>query len=156
MLDKAGQEVATSVSVGRGACNGQMSKSIQAKTILALRDPGDYTVEIRDTTSDLAGPAFQYRVQIRPQIPHVGQVKIDEDHINLIPGNAKTVRVVFDREEDYSGAVAVSVESLPPGVEALAGADFEPVDLSVDAAGGCVRGGRRGPERTTRPSAHPT
>src|SRR5260370_40638261 len=68
---------------------------------------------------------FRDRVLDRSQIPHVGQVKIEEDHINLAPGNAKTVRVVFDREEGYSGAVAVGVESLPPGVEALAGADFE-------------------------------
>jgi hypothetical protein len=103
-----------------------MNKSIQAKTILPLRDPGDYTVEIRDTTSDLGDPGFQYRVLVRPQIPHVGQVNIQEDHINLAPGNAKTVRVVFDREEGYSGAVSIGVESLPPGVEALAGADFEP------------------------------
>ena len=126
LLDGAGKEVATNVSVGRGACNGEMNKSIQVKTILPLRDPGDYTVEIRDTTSDLAEPGFKYRVLVRPQIPHLGQVKIDDDHINLAPGNAKTVRVVFDREEGYSGAVSVGVESLPPGVEALAGADFEP------------------------------
>ena len=103
-----------------------MFLDVQAKTILAMRDPGDYTIEIRDTTSDLADPGFRYRVQVRPQIPHLGQVKIDDDHINLAPGGAKTVRVVFDREEGYSGAVAVNVESLPPGVEALAGADFEP------------------------------
>jgi hypothetical protein len=91
-----------------------------------MRDPGDYTGEIRDTTSDLSDAGFKYRVQVRPQIPHVGQVKIDEDHINLAQGNAKSVRVVFDREEGYTGAVAIGVESLPPGVEALAGADFEP------------------------------
>jgi hypothetical protein len=126
LLDAAGQEVATNVFAGRGACNGEMNKSLQAKTIIPLRDTGDYTVEVRDITSDLGGPTFQYRVQVRPQIPHIGQVKIDEDHINLAPGNAKTVRVVFDREEGYSGAVVVSAESLPPGVAALAGADFEP------------------------------
>jgi hypothetical protein len=126
LLDAVGQEVATNVFAGRGACNGEMSKSIQAKAIIPLRDIGDYTIEIRDTTSDLAGPGFRYRVQVRPQIPHIGQVKIEEDHINLAPGNAKTVRVAFDREEGYSGAVVVSAESLPPGVEALAGADFEP------------------------------
>ncbi len=125
LLDATGQEVATNVLAGRGACNGEMNKSIQAKTIIPLRDTGDYTIEIRDTTSDLAGPGFRYRVQIRPQIPHIGQVKIEEDHINLAPGNAKTMRVVFDREEGYSGAVVVSAESLPPGVEALPGADFE-------------------------------
>src|SRR5258706_210939 len=39
LLDSAGQEVATNVSVGRGACNGEMNKSIQVKTILAMRDP---------------------------------------------------------------------------------------------------------------------
>ena len=126
LLNTAGEEVATNVFVGRGACNGEMNKSIQAKTIIPLRDTGDYSIEIRDTTSDLAGPGFRYRVQVRPQIPHIGQVRIEEDHINLAPGNAKTVRVAFDREEGYSGAVVVSAESLPPGVEALAGADFEP------------------------------
>jgi hypothetical protein len=34
--------------------------------------------------------------------------------------------VTFDREEDYRGAVMVSAESLPPGVSAVAGLDFEP------------------------------
>ena len=33
---------------------------------------------------------------------------------------------MFDREEGYEGAVAVTAESLPAGVQALSGADFEP------------------------------
>jgi hypothetical protein len=99
---------------------------MQAKTIVPLRDIGDYTLEIRDATADLGGPEFQYRVQVRPQIPHVGQVRIDTDHLNLAPGEAKTVRVMFDREEDYRGAITVIAESLPPGVSAAVGADFEP------------------------------
>jgi hypothetical protein len=37
----------------------------------------------------------------------------------------KVIHVTFDREEDYRGAVTVSAESLPPGVSAVAGADFE-------------------------------
>lgn len=126
LLDAAGREVATNILTGRGACNGEMNKSIQVKTILPLRDAGDYTVEVRDTTADLASPDFRYRILVRPRIAHIGQVRIDEDRINLAPGTAKTVRVSFDREEGYTGAVAVTAESLPPGVEALAGADFEP------------------------------
>src|SRR5260370_2500605 len=126
LLNTAGEEIATNIFVGRGACNGEMNKSIQAKTILPLRDPGDYTVEIRDTTSDLADPGFRYRVQVRPHIPHVGQVRIDEDRLNIAPGEAKTIRVTFDREEGYSGALAVIAEALPAGGQALAGADFEP------------------------------
>jgi hypothetical protein len=126
LLDTSGAEVATNVFTGRGDCSGELSKSLQAKTIVPLRNPGEYTVEIRETAADLAGPDFRYRVQVRPQVPHVGQVRIDDDKINLAPGAAKTARVFFDREEDFRGAVAVFAESLPPGVEATAGADFEP------------------------------
>jgi hypothetical protein len=103
-----------------------MTKQLEAKTILPLRDMGDYTLEIRDATADLAGADFKYRVLVRPQIPHIGQVKVDADVVNLAQGQAKTIRVMFDREEDYRGAVAVSAESLPPGISAVAAADFEP------------------------------
>ncbi len=126
LLDSRNEEVATNISVGRGACTGAMFKSIAPKVIIPIRDPGEYTVEIRETTADLASPDFKYRVQVRPQVPHLGDVKADQDHVNLEPGDATTMRVTFDREEDYRGAVAVSVEGLPPGVTALAGADFEP------------------------------
>jgi hypothetical protein len=133
LLNAAGQEVATNVQAGRGLCTGEMTKSLQAKTTIPLRDAGDYTVEIRDVTADLADPGFQYRVLVRPAIAHVGDVKIAEDHVNITPGEAKTIRVVFDREEDYRGAVAVTADSLPPGVQALAGADFEPPDKEQKA-----------------------
>jgi hypothetical protein len=126
LLDAAGEEVATNVMTGVGACSGELSKSLQAKTTVPLRNPGEYTVEIRDTTSDLGGPDFRYRVQVRPQVPHIGEVSIEEDRLNLVPGSAKAVRVLFDREEDYRGAVAVAADGLPPGVRAMAGADFEP------------------------------
>jgi len=126
LLNGAGQEVASNVLAGKGACSGAMTKSMQSKTILALRDTGDYTLEIRDATADLAGADFQYRVQVRPQVPHVGQVKADADTVNLGQGQAKSIRVAFDREEDFRGGVIVAAESLPPGVSAVAGADFEP------------------------------
>jgi len=126
LLNAAGDEVATNVFAGRGLCTGELNKSLQPKVIVPLRDAGDYTVEVRETTADLAGAGFRYRVLVRPQIAHLGDVKIEEDKVNVSPGDAKSVRVVFDREEDYRGAVAVTAESLPPGVQALAGADFEP------------------------------
>jgi hypothetical protein len=126
LLNNAGEEVAGNIFAGKGACSGALTKSMQSKTILPLRDTGDYTIEIRDATADLAGPDFQYRVQVRPQVPHVGQVRVEADSVNLRQGEAKVVRVAFDREEDYRGAVTVTAESLPPGVSAVAGADFEP------------------------------
>jgi hypothetical protein len=126
LLNGSGDEVASSVFAGKGACSGAMTKSMQAKTLVPLRETGDYTVEIRDATADLAGPDFQYRVQVRPQIPHVGQVAVEADSVNVVQGKAKTVRVTFDREEDYRGGIVVSAESLPRGVSAVAGADYEP------------------------------
>jgi len=126
LLNASGEEVATNIYAGKGACSGAMTKSAMAKTIVPIRDPGEYTMEVRDATADLAGADFQYRVQIRPQIPHVGDVRIDTDHLNLGPGESKLIRVLFDREEDYRGAVTVAAESLPPGVSAAVGADYEP------------------------------
>ncbi len=126
LLDAQGEEVVTNFFVGRGACTGAMTKGLTAKTILPLRNPGDYTVEIRNLTSDEGHAAFRYRVQVRPQVPHLGNIQIAEDHLNLPSGGAKTTRVTFDREEDYRGAVAVNVENLPDGVSALTAADYEP------------------------------
>jgi hypothetical protein len=126
LLDAGGEEVATTILAGKGACTGALTKSLQSKVIVPLRNPGDYTVQVRNLTSDLGEAGFRYRIQVRPQVAHVGQVRVDTDVVNLAAGGAKTVRVSFDREEDYRGAVAVSVEPLPPGVEALAAADFEP------------------------------
>lgn len=126
LLDASGEEVATNIFVGKGACTGAMTKSLSAKAIIPLRNPGDYTIEVRDTTADLSGAQFAYRVQVRPQLPHIGQVRIEEDHVNLTPSESKSIRVVFDREEDFRGAIAVVAESLPDGVQALAGADYEP------------------------------
>ena len=125
LLKESGEEVATNVFASRGACSGALVKSLQVKTTVPLRDTGDYTLEIRDATADLAAPDFNYRVQIRPQIPHVGQVRIDTDHLNLAPGEAKTIRVLFDREEDYQGGIAVVADQLPAGVSASVGMDFE-------------------------------
>lgn len=125
LLDPKGQEAGTTFFAGRGACTGALNKSLQSKLILPLRDTGEYTLEIRDITEQ-AGAGFAYRVQVRPQVPHLGQVAIDADAVNLPQGDAKTVRVNFDREEDYRGAVAVTAESLPPGVQVMTGADFEP------------------------------
>ena len=51
---------------------------------------------------------------------------MDVDSVNIAQGQAKVIRVEFDREEGYSGAVTLAAEGLPPGVSAAAGADFEP------------------------------
>jgi hypothetical protein len=138
LLDAAGAEVATSVMAGRGACSGALSKSIQTKTIIPLRETGTYTVEILDALAETPVPDSRYRVQVRPQVPHVGQVRVDLDHLNLSPDEAKPIRVTFDREEDYRGEIAVIAEGLPSGVNAVVGADYE-ADTEAEA----LRTGKR-------------
>lgn len=126
LLNEGGEETATNLFAGKGACSGALTKSPQAKTIIPLREAGTYTLELRDATSDLGGPGFRYKLQVRPQVPHLGNVAIESDRINLTPSEAKTFRVTFDREEGYRGAVSVTAESLPDGVQFSVGADFEP------------------------------
>jgi hypothetical protein len=121
VLDSAGHEVATNVYAQLNNCGGYMMKMIEPKAIVAFHADGDYTLEIHDITTDNADPSFAYRVLIRPQIPHIGKVTVEEERMNLTPGTARQVSVETEREEDYRGLVAVSVEGLPPGVQAVTG-----------------------------------
>ena len=79
LLNASGEEVATNLFAGKGACSGALTKSLQAKTVVPLREAGAYTIEVRDATADLNGPKFRYRLQVRPQVPHVGRVAINAE-----------------------------------------------------------------------------
>ena len=121
VLDSAGREVATNVYAQLNNCGGYMMKMIEPKAIVAFHADGDYILQIHDITTDNADPSFAYRVLIRPQIPHIGKIGVEEERMNLTPGTARQVSVETEREENYSGLVAVSVEGLPPGVQAVTG-----------------------------------
>jgi len=125
VLDAAGREVVTNVYSQLNNCGGYMMKTIQPKMVISLRAAGDYSLEIHDATADIAGKNFAYRLLVRPQIPHIGKVEVEQERINLAPGGAKQISVTIEREENYSGLVALSVEGLPPGVSAVAGSEAE-------------------------------
>jgi hypothetical protein len=125
VLDATGRETVTNVYSQLNNCGGFMMKTIQPKTVVSLRAAGDYSLEIHDATSDVAGTNFAYRVLIRPQIPHLGKVEVEQERINLAPGGAKQISLAIEREEDYSGLVALTVEGLPPGVHAVTGSEAE-------------------------------
>jgi len=125
LVNEQNEEVATSLFAGRGLCTGALNKGAMSKVVVPLRDTGLYTIEVRDLTSDLAAPRFRYRVVVRPQLPHLGNIAFSDDRVQMPPGAARTVRVAFDREEGYKGAMAVIAENLPLGVTALAAADYE-------------------------------
>ena len=116
VLDATGREVVTNVYSQLNNCGGYMMKTIQPKTLVSLQATSDYSLEIHDVTAGAAGTNFAYRVLIRPQIPHIGKVEVEQERINLAPGGAKQISVAIEREENYSGLVALTVEGLPPGV----------------------------------------
>src|SRR2546425_1101764 len=80
LMEPGGREIAGDVYTKRNNNGLYMMKMIEAKTIVSLQAPGEYTIQIRDITTDGSGPDFLYRVLVRPQIPHVGSVEVVEDH----------------------------------------------------------------------------
>ena len=100
--------------------------SLEPKTIYTFTRDGEYYVQIRDLTARYGSPRFRYRVLIRPQIPHVGEVEIKEDHLNLVRGEAKKLNITVGQEEGFAGDVAVIVDNLPVGVRVLPAAEVEP------------------------------
>ncbi|MCH2376362.1 MAG: hypothetical protein MK538_19425, partial [Planctomycetes bacterium] len=127
-------------------------RALEPKIIQRFEYGGTFSVEVRDVTSRAGGQDFTYRLMIRPQVPHVGDITVstvkrgyedsrfDPYRINLAPGEAKTVVVTVPIEEIAnevvepggarrflygSGELALLVENLPPGVNAYAGSFVE-------------------------------
>ena len=128
VMDQEGREVLTNVYLRVGR-NPHYRKTVQPKTIHVFEKPGEYRVKIRDITYRSGGPDFQYRLLIRPRIPHLGEIEVREeaksgkavpiDLINLVPGVPKTLFVVTGLEEGFQSAVVVGAEGLPDTVKLL-------------------------------------
>jgi hypothetical protein len=99
---------------------------------------GEYTLRVRDLTSIHGGPDHAYRVLVRPQVPHVGPVRVQpEGPVNLLPGARKRLTLSAPGKEDYAGTVALSVEGLPQGVKAFVGANNSTIELVAEANAPC-------------------
>src|SRR5690606_41259044 len=59
------------------------SKQIYPKTQYAFPRKGDFTLEIRDITASYGGPEMQYKVLVRPWVPHLGEARLSKDYVNL-------------------------------------------------------------------------
>lgn len=122
-------------------------KWLEPKVIETFKKGGVYYLQIRDLTFRKGDPSFVYRVLIRPQIPHIGDIRVEtrtlglEDgradpyRVNLVPGQAKKVTAILEQEEGFfkpSNHIAVRVANLPQGVEAFPGASSyqEPSGIS--------------------------
>ncbi len=123
--DDQGIEVLTNVHSTRNG-NNDISKQIQPKTIHSFPRAGDFTLEIRDITSSYGDASMAYRVFLRPQVPHMGQIHVAESHLNLETGRASKLSVITDQEEGFQGYVILTIEGLPEGVEVHTATEVEP------------------------------
>jgi hypothetical protein len=121
LLDPAGREIATDVYTKLNNNGLYMMKMIEAKTTVNLSAAGEYTMQIREITTNGAGEDFRYRVLVRPEVPHLGKLELAEDHVNLEPGSVHPLIVTADREEGFSGYVTYEAEGLPEGISILPG-----------------------------------
>lgn len=100
-------------------------KDVQPKTVYTFKLGGEYALQVRDLTSRHGDRSFVYRVLIRSQVPHAGEVKVLQDRVNLKRGSARKLTLITEQEEGFEGEIALRVENLPEGVEAYPGTDVE-------------------------------
>src|SRR6266446_5441689 len=100
-----------------------------------LEHEGEYCLRVRDLTSVHGSADHAYRVLVRPQIPHVGAVRVQpEGPVNLLAGARQRLTLSVPGKEDYAGTLALSVEGLPQGVRAFVGANSSIIELFADMA----------------------
>lgn len=133
VVDGEGVEVFTNVHSSNA--EGVISKQIQPKAAYAFPRDGEFTLEIRDIAANYGDPEMRYRVLVRPQVPHMGEVHVAQDHLNLVAGQAKKLSVITDQEEGYDGFVVLSIEGLPEGIRAVPATEVEPDSRSAFNAG---------------------
>lgn len=142
VFDQAGRELVDNIYKRQASQNMWFWKTAESKAVFSFPESGSYLIRVRDVTRRKGGAGFRYRLMVRPQVPHVGDVEVAEvlnilgremldwmielDRVNLYPGEAKKVNVIVSREEGFAGDLAVSVDNLPEGVEVLPGADMGP------------------------------
>lgn len=142
VFDQAGRELVNNIYKRQASQNMWFWKTAESKMVFSFPESGSYLVRVRDVTRRKGGAGFRYRLMVRPQVPHLGDVEVAEvlnilgremldwmielDRVNLYPGEAKKVNVIISREEGFAGDLAVSVDNLPEGVEVLPGADMGP------------------------------
>jgi hypothetical protein len=125
VVDTDGRELFTNVFKKVGGDGDDWQKLIQAKTIYTFEAGEVYTLQVRDITARLGESSFKYRILVRPQIPHVGTIQVKEDRLNLFLGEAGKMTVTTEQEEGFEGQIALTVENLPFGVQALPGTEVE-------------------------------
>ena len=119
VMSADGEEVVENLNKVWGRSGNFVVKYLEAKTTYSFEKGGEYILQLRDITSRKGGSDFRYRLLVRDQVPHVGAIRPEEDHVRVTPGQVSTLELSVDLEEGFQGEVLLSVENLPAGVKAF-------------------------------------
>ncbi len=136
VVDAKGAVVLSNLQVREGKIGTEAAKVIQIAPQLMgqLDQEGEYSLRVRDLTSIHGSPDHVYRVLVRPQVPHVGEGRIQPaGPVNLVPGGRQRLMVNTPSKEGYTGTLAIAVEGLPQGVKAFVGAN-NTIELVADTS----------------------
>ena len=125
ILDEEGRELFSNVYKRLGRQLTFYLKTVEPKTLYTFERSGEYSLVVGDLTRRFGNAGFRYRLLLRPQIPHVGEVRTDTDRLNLVAGQAGKIIVTTDQEEGFSGDIALVLEGLPEGVEFFPGTEVK-------------------------------
>ena len=110
-------------------------KAVESKATYTFDNGGEYVLQVRDITSRYGNSSYRYRILVRPEIPHVGEIivtsppnadaanadvvkGIEITRINLAKGMAKKLILVASFEEGFAGDLSFAFTGLPEGVQA--------------------------------------
>lgn len=125
ILDEEGRELFNNVYKRLGRQLTFYLKTVEPKTLYTFERSGEYALVVSDLTRRFGNAGFRYRLLLRPQIPHVGEVRTDTDRLNLVAGQASKITVTTDQEEGFSGDIALVLDGLPEGVEFYPGTEVK-------------------------------
>jgi hypothetical protein len=116
-------------------------KNVQPKAIYSFERGGEYTLQVRDITSRYGNSSYQYRILVRPEIPHVGEILVltrdrayevapgapkpsGINRINLVRREPKKLILLASYEEGFTGDLSFFFTGLPEGVQAFPAVQF--------------------------------
>jgi hypothetical protein len=115
-------------------------KGAQAKATHSFERAGEYVLQIRDVTSRYGNSNYRYRILVRPQIPHVGEISVipkenldatpdavkrsEVNRVNLVRNAPKKLLLVASYEEGFTGDLSFTFTGLPEGVQAFPAVQF--------------------------------
>jgi hypothetical protein len=113
VLDSGGESILTNLEISETRITGmntEMSGTFEQE--------GAYHLKVRDITSTHGDPGQVYRILVRRQVPHLRDVRVQEDRINLARGASETLTIDTESMESFDGDLAIFFESLPKGIHA--------------------------------------